>query len=350
MQSAKRLAAVPAGQMLTVTRGLFTEPNDYGAGFDEGEAALVVNVSARFRASCDRIEIERLRIIIGEEKAARAAYVRLGANDALVTFPLAKSSTLIVRGEVVSYGELIWHNPGDRFHEWISRPAKWVRIRLTTAALSEAARDLELPAPLALRPRHVIVPEPTRREALLTAVNDVAQLARLRHDNGPPLDFVRSIEPALLQSLVYALADPTRSPQNSSSHRYNEIMLRLEDLVSSRLQQPLQLPQIAAALQISERTLRTCCEEHLGMGLHRYLQLRRLMMVRHHLSRSGPGTTTVAAVARRYGFAELGRFAATYQHAFGELPSTTLARLPQSPNSSPRENGRTRTGQTGQVI
>lgn len=245
MQPAKRLAALPAGQMLTVTRCLFTEPNDYGAGFDEGEADFVVSASARFRASYDRIEIERLRIIIGEEEVARATHVRLRGDDALITFPLAKSSTVIVRGEGVQCGELIWHNPGDRFHEWISGPVKWVRIRLTVAALSEAASNLKLPAPLALRSGHVIVLEPMRREALLTAVRKVAALARLCHDNGPPLDPRHSIERGLLRSLVCALADPIRSPQirspqNRSSQRYHEIMLRLEDLVSPRLQQSVQ--------------------------------------------------------------------------------------------------------------
>ena len=91
----------------------------------------------------------------------------------------------------------------------------------------------------------------------------------------------------------------------------------------------MQLPSIAETLQISERTFRTCCEEQLGIGLHRYLRLHRLKLTRHYLSRSDARTTSVAAVARRYGFLDLGRFAATYHHAFGELPSVTLARLPR---------------------
>jgi AraC-like DNA-binding protein len=55
-----------------------------------------------------------------------------------------------------------------------------------------------------------------------------------------------------------------------------------------------------------------------------YGRLRRLNLVRATLRRADPATVTVAEVARRYGFSELGRFATTYRSVFGEVPSTTL--------------------------
>jgi AraC-like DNA-binding protein len=38
-------------------------------------------------------------------------------------------------------------------------------------------------------------------------------------------------------------------------------------------------------------------------------------------------TTTVADLAQRHGFTQLGRFAAVYRREFGEMPSATLARM-----------------------
>ena len=58
-----------------------------------------------------------------------------------------------------------------------------------------------------------------------------------------------------------------------------------------------------------------------------YLRLRRLKVARAAMLRSEPATARVEEVARRHGFTSSSGFAAAYRLAFGESPSTTLARL-----------------------
>jgi AraC-like DNA-binding protein len=97
-------------------------------------------------------------------------------------------------------------------------------------------------------------------------------------------------------------------------------------VVEENPKEPLYIPDICKTIGVSERTLRMCCREHLGMAPKRYLVLRRMGLVRRALCRAIPDATSVTAIATRYGFWELGRFAADYQALFGESPSATLYR------------------------
>jgi AraC-like DNA-binding protein len=103
-------------------------------------------------------------------------------------------------------------------------------------------------------------------------------------------------------------------------------MKRFEELLETSPDRALYLTEICAAVGVAERTLRALCEEHLGMGPIRYLQLRMMHLVRRALLRADPSETTVTRIVTEYGFWELGRFSVAYRVLFGELPSETLRR------------------------
>ena len=94
------------------------------------------------------------------------------------------------------------------------------------------------------------------------------------------------------------------------------------------------MPDLCALMVVGDRTLRSCCDEFLGMSPTRYVLLRRLKEVRRTLRDADPDAMHVAEVAHRFGFVELGRFAGTYRATFGENPSDTLQRTPGMPFTS----------------
>jgi AraC-like DNA-binding protein len=104
-------------------------------------------------------------------------------------------------------------------------------------------------------------------------------------------------------------------------------MAQFEDVLRMGFEKLQSTPEICAAIGVPERTLRECCATFLGLGPGRYMRLRRLNMVRAELQRADPATSTIAEIARRHQFSELGRFAVVYRRIFGEMPSTTLGRL-----------------------
>jgi transcriptional regulator GlxA family with amidase domain len=64
------------------------------------------------------------------------------------------------------------------------------------------------------------------------------------------------------------------------------------------------------------------------MSPTQYVLLRRLKEVRRELRDANLSRVSVAEVAHRFGFVELGPFAESYRATFGETPSATLQRVP----------------------
>jgi len=88
------------------------------------------------------------------------------------------------------------------------------------------------------------------------------------------------------------------------------------------------MTELCERIAVTERTLRSCCDEFLGMSPIRYVLLRRLSRARVALRDAVPGGANLLELIRGFGFAELGRFEAAYLAAFSETPLTTLQRAP----------------------
>jgi AraC-like DNA-binding protein len=87
---------------------------------------------------------------------------------------------------------------------------------------------------------------------------------------------------------------------------------------------PIALADIAQAARLSPRGLQYAFRTATGRTPMQYVRRVRLDAARVELRAADPSVETVAAVAARWGFSNLGRFAAMYRGEFGEPPSATL--------------------------
>ena len=124
------------------------------------------------------------------------------------------------------------------------------------------------------------------------------------------------------------LAGGVVDEDRAALRQHAAIMRRFNRTIEQYFDQPLYIPELCREIGASERTLRICCQEHLGMGPKHYLLLRRMQLVRRALSQSAPADMTVTEIATRYGFWQFGRLAVEYKALFGEAPSATLHRAP----------------------
>ena len=101
---------------------------------------------------------------------------------------------------------------------------------------------------------------------------------------------------------------------------------RIVDLINERADEPWSSTSLAREAHLSVRALQEGFKRDVGQPPMRYLRDVRLRRVHAVLRDARPGSTTVEAVASRWGFVHMSRFAAAYRAAFGEPPSSTLAR------------------------
>ena len=107
-------------------------------------------------------------------------------------------------------------------------------------------------------------------------------------------------------------------------------LIRALDWLRGHLSEPLQLDSLAAISGVPPRTLERHFRMFLGATPLGWTRRMRLARARRALLRAGP-EDTVTNVALTHGFAQLGRFAAEYRRAFGELPSRTMQQSEGAP-------------------
>ncbi len=301
----------------------FTDVADYQAAVRRAKFSLVFNSQKDFQARLTRIELRHLSLFRGRENLPRVAYFSLPADRAFVAFPARHNPPQIWDGAELQPDEMIFHGRGQGGHQRTRGPSQWGIISLAQEYLASSVKALmgsDLEAPSDAR---ILRPSCSDAAHLLSLHAKACRLAETRPELIPHPEVARALEQELLYAFVNCLKSDKAQKYSARRRRHLKIITKFEKLLAGHSARQLKIPEFCNLIGVSERTLRTCCAEFLGMGPNRYIRLRHLNMVRAAL-RCGGSKETVAELARRFGFWELGRFAGIYRTVYGETPSTTL--------------------------
>jgi AraC-like DNA-binding protein len=94
--------------------------------------------------------------------------------------------------------------------------------------------------------------------------------------------------------------------------------------IEAHADEPLTPADMASAAHMSIRALQYNLRRHTGLTPSEFLRGIRLERAYQNLVQADPAETTVAEIAHRWGFSNLGRFSRYYAERFGTLPSETL--------------------------
>ncbi|HJW23801.1 MAG TPA: AraC family transcriptional regulator [Rhodocyclaceae bacterium] len=99
----------------------------------------------------------------------------------------------------------------------------------------------------------------------------------------------------------------------------------VEEHIDANCHLPITVDDLFAVSGVSSRSLFAAFRKHRGVSPMQHVRNVRMLRVRAELS-TPSRATSVTETATRWGFLELGRFAADYRKRFGESPSDTLKR------------------------
>ncbi|MCA2219531.1 AraC family transcriptional regulator [Jidongwangia harbinensis] len=133
------------------------------------------------------------------------------------------------------------------------------------------------------------------------------------------------LQESLMTALLYAVGhqyqDALRSTESRAGPRQ---VTRAIDAVQDFPERPHTATGLAELAGVSVRSLRGEFHRRVGRGPMAYLRDVRMARVHAELTAADPARTTVAAVARRWGFARMGVFTAYYLARYHTTPAQTL--------------------------
>jgi AraC-like DNA-binding protein len=98
----------------------------------------------------------------------------------------------------------------------------------------------------------------------------------------------RGLEQALIQAMMDCLGGAEVREDRSALRHHAIVLRRFRRAVEANPDRTLYLAELCAAAGASDRTLRACCQEFLGMSPMRYLWLRRMHLARRALRVADP--------------------------------------------------------------
>jgi AraC-like DNA-binding protein len=278
----------------------------------------------RFDAKAIRIDLGRLQIRRLYDNLPRAAHVADVAEEAIISFRMEPGPSLTRDGTEMLTPNIIWRSNAAGYFHKSDGLASWGSLSLPMEEMASVGAVLagcDLTPP---KDALSVTPPPAAMAKLQRLHAAAGQLA----EDAPAViaqpEAARGLEQALIEAMVSCLGTGEVGEDRAALRRHALVMHRFHRAVKENPDQALFIPELCKAIGVSERTLRICCQEQLGMSPKQYLLLRRMHLVRRGLRESAPTATTVTEIATRYGFWQFGRFAGEYKSLFGELPSTTL--------------------------
>jgi AraC-like DNA-binding protein len=315
----------------------YVDPREYEKAVQSADLQVYATGRGKFEATLTRIKLDHLWLQRARLSLPAVTHSVVAKDRRMIFLQFDPDQAPILHSGIeVQPDEIVCYPLGSEHHYRTSSSYHCGGMSLMQedfAALTNVLVGRELTAPATLT---VLRPSPDSTSRLLKLHKAAADLAATAPDVLLHPEVARAMEQDLARAMITCLTDPATEERYRSGPRRLIVMQRFEQMLEARQGESLYITDVCEGIGVSERTLRSHCQEQLGMSPHRYLWIRRMNLARRALTLADATTKTVTEIANDFGFGELGRFAVAYRQLFGESPSVTLRHVPHEPR---RETG-----------
>lgn len=308
----------------------FSDPDDFAASIRATRYELTITAPGQFAGELVRIDLHDLWM---QRFSTNLSWISNAANlagRAIFVFR-TEAGPALTRGAIEMRPSVIERVADAQItYQRASGPVAWGSMSLplnVVAGLRGAMARTDLTPP-----RDMVTVAPSaaaigRLQRLHAAAGHLARHAPEIIANSAA---AHGLEQELIQAMIACVGPTGQEEDKAGKRRHAAVMRKFREAVRANKDAPIYVSELCSTLGVSDRTLRACCQEHLGMGPIRYLWLRRMQNARRALGLADAASATVTDIATAHGFWELGRFAVAYRDLYGESPSETLRRIPDA--------------------
>jgi AraC-like DNA-binding protein len=301
----------------------YTDPDDYAASVQAATMTLTLAARGDFHAQRISIKLHHLWLQSFSETLPRVAHWANHPGRAIISFRTQPGPRLLSAGLEMGPSSLIRRREAQDYFQRSEGAISFGSMSLPIPEMVAAGAaiigcDLTPPRDdLGVSPAPLAMAKLLRLHATASDLTEHAP-AVLFHPEA-----ARGLEQALIGAIVNCLGTGAVHEDRSALRKHAMIMRRFHQRVEEACDQPLYIPELCKFIGASERTLRACCQEHLGISGKRNLMLRRMHLARKALRGGIPNHTSVTEIATQYGFWNFGRFSLEYKPVFAHRRSCT---------------------------
>jgi AraC-like DNA-binding protein len=216
--------------------------------------------------------LQQLRLWAVRETVSRIGFLQVPSDILLVLFIIGDQSPPILSGVNLNKGEILICGPGHRLHMRTVEPSYWGAVSLPADEFLAYFKGLTgqvLTGPILARRWR---PPAAGCKRFMRLHAAAIRAAGMRPQTIVDLEAAHGMEQQLIHSMVRCLlAGP--SEDVSDPHGCQGVVTELQNVLERLAKHCPDVTTLRARLAISDRHLRRCCKEILGVGPATYVQL-----------------------------------------------------------------------------